>query len=548
LYASPRDVMTRIFLIPKYLRLAGIVAGLFFASLYRTNAGTAIHPLIEGQGDAAEGHVERGLEFARTGNLESAELELRKAVELNRADATALSSLATVLAMEKKFDESTVLFTRALKINPGDLRSREYLAANLWQLHRYVEAKQNLKIILSANPADAQGKLLLGMVSENSGDYNTAATMLAAVPELTRGHPEATVALAKSYYHLGKRDQAADSLREIGAGSVGNDGLLLGAQVADEMQDYDTAELLFARIPPGSPEAGLARYRLALVKFHAGKYQESEAILQDLRTAGQETGDILRLLGWCYQRQNHSDQAMAIFREAVRLNSSDEQNFLDLGALLLENRSFGPALELAKRTADAFPASAKALRLLGSIQLASEQFTDAMKTYSSSLSLDSRSTTGILGLAKAQAGAGMEKEARMTMETASREFPRNAELELELALLLLKQDEAANANSQARAEQLLRAAAKHDPKLAEPQIQLGELELRRGEIKLALGHLQNAVRLCPESARAHFSLARGYRRAGRNEEAAKETALFDKLKKSEASRSGSPSPDTLLKE
>jgi Tfp pilus assembly protein PilF len=305
---------------------------------------------------------------------------------------------------------------------------------------------------------------------------------------------------------------------------------------------------LLARIPPGSPDVGLARYRLALVKFHAGEYQESEAILQDLRSAGQQTGDVLRLLGWCYHRQNHSDLAIAIFREAVRLNPSDEQNFLDLGALLLANRSFGPALELAKRTTDAFPASANALRLLGSIQLASEQFTDAMKTFSRSLSLDSHNVAGILGLAKAQAGAGMEKEARATMEAAGREFPGNAELELEQGLLLLKQGQDGNASLQARAEQLFRAAAKHDPTLAEPEIQLGELELRRGETKLALQHLQNAVKLSPENARAHFSLARGYRRAGRNEEAAKETALFDKLKKSEASRSGSPSPDALLKE
>jgi Tfp pilus assembly protein PilF len=287
---------------------------------------------------------------------------------------------------------------------------------------------------------------------------------------------------------------------------------------------------------------------LALVKFHAGKYRESEAILQDLRNEGQQTGDVLRLLGWCYQRQNHSDQAIAIFREAVRLNPSDEQNFLDLGALLLANRSFGPALELAKRTVDAFPASANALRLLGSIQLASEQFTDAMKTYSRALSLDSHNIAGILGLAKAQAGAGMEKDARATMETAGREFPGNAELELELALLLLKQGDAGDANSQARAEQLLRAAAKHEPTLAEPQIQLGELELLRGETKLALEHLQNAVKLSPESARAHFSLARGYRRAGRNEDAAKETALFDKLKKNEASRTAPSSPDALFKE
>lgn len=538
--------MSRIFDI-HVLKLSGIVVGLFLASVLPTNA-EPIHPLIERQGEAAENHVERGLEFARAGNLESAELELRKAVELNRADAAALSSLATVLAMEKKLDESTILFTRALKINPADLRSREYLAANLWQLHRYVEAKQNLKTILSANPTDSQAKLLLGMVSENIGDYDTAATMLAAVPELTRGHPEATAALAKSYYHLGNRDKAANSLRELVGGPAKSDGLLLAAQVADEMHDYDTAQLLLERIPSDSPEANLARYRLALVKFHADKYQESAAILEELRSAGQQSGDILRLLAWCYQRQGHSDQAIAIIREAVRLNPSDEQNFLDLGALLLANRRFGPALELAKRTALAFPDSANALRLLASIQLASEQFTDAMKTYSHSLSLEPHSSLGVLGLAKAQIGAGVEKEARSTLESANREFPGNAELELELALLLLKQGETEDATSQTHAVQLLRAAAKHDPTLAEPQIQLGELALRRGEIKLALQHLQNAVKLSPDNARAHFSLARAYRRAGRNEEAAKETALFDELKKSEASRPAPSSPDTRLKE
>ena len=431
--------MSRIFDI-HVLKLSGIVVGLFLASVLPTNA-EPIHPLIERQGEAAENHVERGLEFARAGNLESAELELRKAVELNRADAAALSSLATVLAMEKKLDESTILFTRALKINPADLRSREYLAANLWQLHRYVEAKQNLKTILSANPTDSQAKLLLGMVSENIGDYDTAATMLAAVPELTRGHPEATAALAKSYYHLGNRDKAANSLRELVGGPAETTACFLARRLPMKCGTTIRLNCCSRESRSGSPEANLARYRLALVKFHADKYQESAAILEELRGAGQQSGDILRLLAWCYQRQGHSDQAIAIIREAVRLNPSDEQNFLDLGALLLANRRFGPALELAKRTALAFPDSANALRLLASIQLASEQFTDAMKTYSHSLSLEPHSSLGVLGLAKAQIGAGVEKEARSTLESANREFPGNAELELELALLLLKQGE-----------------------------------------------------------------------------------------------------------
>jgi len=48
------------------------------------------------------------------------------------------------------------------------------------------------------------------------------------------------------------------------------------------------------------------------------------------------------------------------------------------------------------------------------------------------------------------------------------------------------------------------------------------------------------VRISPESARAHFALARGYRRAGRAEEAEKETVLFEKFKKGDLPGATSP--------
>jgi Flp pilus assembly protein TadD len=104
----------------------------------------------------------------------------------------------------------------------------------------------------------------------------------------------------------------------------------------------------------------------------------------------------------------------------------------------------------------------------------------------------------------------------------------------------LKENEE-NGKSQARAESLLQTAAKHDPMLVEAQYQLGELALRRGQTALALNYLENAVRLSPDSARVHFALARGYRRAGRAEEAAREAGVYEKLKKVDTSGATSPS-------
>jgi Tfp pilus assembly protein PilF len=546
--------MTNVSVSGTWTKLAALAvsAGLLFVPICSALGSAAVVSFsTEKQNDAREPHLERGLQLVQEGDLNSAAAELRSALRLQPENAEVLTSLATVLAMEKQFPESTSLFEKALQISPGDLRSREYLAANLWQLHRYAEAKQNLRIILRADPADSQAKLLLGMVSENSGDYVTAIAMLTSVPDLVRGHPEAILALAKSYYRTGEPGKAAACLRALGdGGGLGNQSILLGIQVAGEMQDYSTAEELLSKIPSDSADSVTARYRLAVARFQAKQYEDSERILEQLIGDGQKSGKILRLLGWCYHYRNRNEDMIRTFREAIQLDPTDQANFLDLGALLLADRRFGPAVELAKRTVNAFPDSSEALRLLGSTELATEQFTDAAKTYSRSLTLDPKSTEGILGLAKAQIVAGMDKQAKTTLEAAIRQSPGTAVLELELALVLLKEKEGAieSGSSDLRAEQLLQAAAKHDPTLAEAQSQLGEMALRRGQTGLAIAHLQKAVQISPESRQAHFSLARAYRRTGRNDEAAKETALFEQLKEKESSRATPPPPATLSNE
>jgi cytochrome c-type biogenesis protein CcmH/NrfG len=106
--------------------------------------------------------------------------------------------------MQHKLQESSEVLRKALKVRPADLTARRYLAANLWQLHLYHEAKENLQFILTRQPNDKGTRLPLGVVSENSGDYATAARMLSSVPDEVQKQPQSVAALARSYYHLGK--------------------------------------------------------------------------------------------------------------------------------------------------------------------------------------------------------------------------------------------------------------------------------------------------------------------------------------------------------
>src|SRR6516164_7112435 len=140
-------------------------------------------------------------------------------------------------------------------------------------------------------------------------------------------------------------------------------------------------------------------------------------------------------------RSSATIRTRSAFQEAIKLEPTNVTSYLDLGKILLTERRLVPALELTKRTANAFPESSQVFVLKGSVELAAALFTDAVDSFSRALQLDPSSADASIGLARAQFGSGMTQQAEQTLERAIANFPNKAPLELELAQLLLKQAE-----------------------------------------------------------------------------------------------------------
>jgi Tfp pilus assembly protein PilF len=367
--------------------------------------------------------------------------------------------------------------------------------------------------------------------------------MLASVPKLVRAQPESIAALARSYYHIGKTGDARIWLKELQNHPGGAPAVMLGAEIADEMGDYETAESLLVSAGANLSDQTTLKYRIALVKFHGQHFEASEHLLQQLLAEGHTSGDIYRLLGWCRERQQQVQDAIHAFQEAIKLEPTNETSYLDLGNVLLIEHRMVPALELTKRTAAAFPDSPRAFLLKGWVELAAVHFTDALESFSHAGELDPSSTDARIGLARAQMGAGMAEQAKKTLENAIRELPKKAPFEVELAGLLLKEAETGGQDAQSKAERLLNSAVTHDSNLAEAHYQLGELALQRGQAARALTNLEMAAKLEPGSARIHFALSSAYRRLGQPEKAAEQAALYERLKEKETPRATHDSPD-----
>jgi tetratricopeptide (TPR) repeat protein len=507
------------------------------------------HTVLHGASQSIDAATreDRGLELAQAGDLAGAESQLRAAVALAPNDAEFLSNLATVLAMERKLEDSTKFFESALKLDPGNLTSRRYLAANLWQLHRYPQAKQNLELILKRNPNDNPSRLLLGMVTENMSDYRTAVQMLSSVPAEVQKQPESIGALAVSYYHLGEKENAQRTLELLKNHTVGPRAVLLGAQIADQMADYDTAEQLLNSMKSTYSDESDLGYRVATVQYHAGKFDTSEQTLLELIASRNATSQVFNLLGWCYQKQNRLDDAMHAFENGIGAQPNDETNYLDLQEVLLSSNRAAAALEIAKKTTNALPNSARAFAMRGSIEMQASQFSNAVESYRRANELDPASADAALGLANAEFSADMKKDAVNAFKLGIQKFPKDARFALYYALTLLKEADSGDSMAGQHAEELLKSVVKLDPKLVEAHYQLAELALKSGNTTHALREYETAVKLDPQNAKPHFGLAKAYRRLGRTAEASRQTKLFQKLQQADSNSAAAPSSETSAK-
>ena len=235
---------------------------------------------------------------------------------------------------------------------------------------------------------------------------------------------------------------------------------------------------------------------------------------------------------------------MHALQEAIQLDPANEASYLDLASILLAQKQISSAMELAQRMAKAFPDSSRVFASKGSIELGAGDFTDAVSSFTRAAQLEPASSDATIGLARAQANAGMPEQAKATLDSAIGRFHEKARFELELGQVLLKEAETGNKGAEVRAEQLLNSAVAHDSRLAEAHYELGDLALRRGQAARALIHLEKAAKLAPSSAKTHFALSRAYRQLGQKEEAAKQAALYDQLKEKETPRAPDPSSDT----
>ena len=151
-------------------------------------------------------------------NWSEADRHYRRAVELNRNDATTLQFYSFYLAMMKRFAEAVNFAERARRSDPDSLEAQRNLALILYLANRYDDAVVAVNETLGRNPDFGPGHVVLGRIYTAKKMPDRAVTELERAQRLLGRRPDVLTPYAYALARAGRRHEARkmlDELREI---------------------------------------------------------------------------------------------------------------------------------------------------------------------------------------------------------------------------------------------------------------------------------------------------------------------------------------------
>jgi len=323
----------------------------------------AVEHVIQDNADNPRAWLYSGSFNTRMREFELAEANYRAALDLADAQAEtssrilALAGLAESLLEQDKTDEGREYVEALENAAPNGFRTR-LLVARVATLDKdWTTAQQNLQQLLQVAPDYRPAQLLLGAVHLESGNLSQAEMYLSSALASAQDDVRARQLLARTYVAMDKADEAQDVLRPI-SDSEDADPLTLqmAARTSLMQQDIDEAVKLLRRSVEQSPDNADLKFQLAATLLEVGRTEEAQAVLETIDVSGSE-------------ENTYRKEALGVL-------------------MALRDGQAGPALKIAERVVNSYPARAGAHSVLGVVQLTNRDLESARKSFERALEID----------------------------------------------------------------------------------------------------------------------------------------------------------------
>jgi tetratricopeptide (TPR) repeat protein len=382
------------------------------------------------------------------------------------------------LAQLNRPKESLASFHRALHTSPDFLPALKG-AAQVAYTQKDPAATQFLKRIVALDPDNPTAHAMLGAIAAESKDCHSA------VPHFEK----ARYALQNNFPAL----------------------IQFGNCLNVERQS-NGAEKVFRQALTLKPRDPGASYKLALALRQTGN---APAAIDLLKTLPSDS-HALNLLAECYQDQKNPQAASMMLRRAIALAPDEEQNYVDLGALYIEQQSPLLALDVANQGLRELPRSARLYTIRGAALTWLNEPDKAALDFEKADQLEPDQLYGSVGLSMLLRQTERLAQAVTILRQKLAERPNDATLNYLLADTLIRAGAEPKQPSFEEAIRLLRQSIELDPSLQRAYTTLGKLYLRAGKPEEAAAEFRRVVQINPRNRSALTQLLLVLRKLGKD--------------------------------
>ena len=541
------------------------------------------------------GHLSKGAQFLTAGDYEKAELEYKSALQIDRANAEAITKLGTIYFDQGRFGPSIMFLREANRLQPQNTEIRLRLVKLLIGVQDFAEARAAMTPLLEANPPLEEVPGLLAEAATTAKDIGEARARLLKLPNQTAGVLTALAVLNLRENKPAEAETLLNRSLALNPKMVSTHAAL--GLVYQSRKDLAKAEQSFVAALAGEPARSPRRIQLAQFYLRTDQLPAAKRVLEELVKQVPDLIPARILTADIAAREKRFAESLAMLDRVFTLDPSHPEALLLAAQVRQANGETEKAVSIMESAVKTYPRSPLVQHQLGLAYLARGENAKAAAAFAEATTLMPTFVPSIIALAETNVRQrnfmsaiaalqsllqkveiaearfllgnafrlqGNLEEALATYRQLSSALPNNAQLQLYTGLVLMQQNQRAAARDALTkaaslapgdltpvellvqldlADKQPSAARKRvedqiakTPNALGPRLLLANVQLAQGDSAGAEATLRKAIDLQPESLDAYILLARIL--VSRNEQA---KALTD-LKAAAAKNPKDPRP------
>lgn len=479
----------------------------------------------------ADRYFQQARELFNQHNLDQAKIAAAKALaaDPNYGDAEIL--LGLIATVQSKFGDAEEHFLKGVALQPDNYQVHAYLGSTYLQEKKLKEATRAFEKTLALNPGNLAASYNLGVIALEEGSAAEALNRFETALKTSPSDVAALTGVLNCQLALHRTVDARQTANRLAQLLADDDPRLLQiAALLAEHGDSAAAIPVMERVRHASPQSWDVNYNLAVAYFQTAQYDRAADIVRAFTGVGGKA-EAYNFLGAIEEKRSRTIAAEHAFEEATSRDPLNEDYRFDYGNSLLQHAKTAEALNVFRAGVDKLPASWKLRIGLGSAHYLVSDYEDAARDLLAAVKQNPDSTLGWFLLGEAYDSASrLQPEIKAAFASYLETAPRDASAYYHYGAILYQQAQADGRNDYQQAIQNLNQALRLNPGLAEAHFELGLIALAQGKTEQAIAALQKAVNLEPGLAAAHYRLGLAYKRTGNETRAQEELSRFRALK------------------